>query len=119
MFAKLTALVGGGYTFPYTLEEPYESAWGQWTHYRGKSNNDGSAVSVFKISAADPNDQLLVCARNGVKRLRMVRGWVWRRHPAWPAPCFFVGSTGVLCGSGAAICNCRPPARGLGPLSPA
>ena len=72
MFAKLTALVGGGYSFPYTLEEPYDTAWGQWTHYRAKSRDDGSSVSVFKMSSADPNDRLLVCARNGVKRLKLV-----------------------------------------------
>lgn len=72
MFAKLSALVGGGYTFPYTLEEPYDTAWGQWSHHRGKSNNDGSAVSVFKISATDPNDRRLACARNGIKRLKLV-----------------------------------------------
>ncbi|EFJ49788.1 hypothetical protein VOLCADRAFT_80567 [Volvox carteri f. nagariensis] len=73
MFAKLTALVGGGYTFPYVIEEPYDSAWGQWTHYRGKSKEDNSPVSIFKISATDPNDRKLVCARNGVKRLKMLR----------------------------------------------
>ncbi|KAG2500649.1 hypothetical protein HYH03_001416 [Edaphochlamys debaryana] len=73
MFAKLTALVGGGYTFPYQAEEPYGTAWGQWTHYRGKSKDDGSPVSIFKISAADANDKKLVCARNGVKRLKMMR----------------------------------------------
>lgn len=74
MFAKLTALVGGGYSFPYILEEPYDSAWGHWTHYRGKSKEDNSLVSIFKISAVDTNDRKLVCARNGVKRLKMVRG---------------------------------------------
>ncbi|GLC35616.1 hypothetical protein PLESTM_000343500 [Pleodorina starrii] len=73
MFAKLTALVGGGYSFPYIVEEPYDSAWGQWTHCRGKSKEDNSPVSVFKISATDPNDRKLVCARNGVKRLKMLR----------------------------------------------
>eukprot|EP00198_Chlamydomonas_reinhardtii_P004430 XP_001693766.1 protein kinase [Chlamydomonas reinhardtii] len=73
MFAKLTALVGGGYTFPYTLEEAYESSWGQWTHHRGKSKDDNSPVSIFRISATDPNDRKLVCARNGVKRLKMLR----------------------------------------------
>lgn len=72
MFAKLTALVGGGFNFPYVVEEPYDSAWGQWTHYRGKSKDDGSPVSIFKISATDANDKKLVCARNGVRRLKMV-----------------------------------------------
>lgn len=73
MFAKLTALVGGGFNFPYVVEEPYDSAWGQWTHYRGKSKDDGSPVSIFKISATDANDKKLVCARNGVRRLKMLR----------------------------------------------
>ncbi|GIL75242.1 hypothetical protein Vretifemale_5022, partial [Volvox reticuliferus] len=73
MFAKLTALVGGGYSFPYVTEEPYDSAWGQWTHFRGKSKDDNSPVSIFKISSANANDAILVCARNGVKRLKMLR----------------------------------------------
>ncbi|GLI62075.1 hypothetical protein VaNZ11_004633 [Volvox africanus] len=73
MFAKLTALVGGGYSFPYAIEEPYDSAWGQWTHFRGKSKDDNSPVSIFKISSANANDPILVCARNGVKRLKMLR----------------------------------------------
>ncbi len=72
MFAKLTALVGGGYTFGYNVsEEPYPDAWGQWTHHQGTSKEDGSPVSVFKMMAADPNDRRLACARNGVKRLKM------------------------------------------------
>lgn len=74
MFAKLTALVGvGGYTFPYNLEEPYPTAWGMWTHYRGSTKEDGSRVSIFKISSTDPADRQLVIARNGTKRLKMVR----------------------------------------------
>jgi SCY1-like protein 1 len=73
MFAKLTALVGGGYAFPYDVGETYESAWGQWAHHTGSSKEDGSAVSIFKLSAADPNDRRLTLARNGVKRLKMVR----------------------------------------------
>jgi SCY1-like protein 1 len=75
MFAKLTAFVGGGYTFPYTVEEAYSGAWGQWTHHRGVAKDNGAPVSIFKISAADPNDRKLVCARNGVKRLKMVSAW--------------------------------------------
>jgi SCY1-like protein 1 len=74
MFAKLSALVGGGPALNYNLDpEPFEVAWGCWSHYRGTSREDGSAVSVFKIAAADPADLKLVAARNGVKRLRMVR----------------------------------------------
>ncbi|GFR47514.1 hypothetical protein Agub_g9146 [Astrephomene gubernaculifera] len=73
MFAKLTALVGGGYSFPYVVEDAYDSAWGQWTHHRGKAKDDNAPVSIFRISATDPNDRRLVCARNGVKRLKMLR----------------------------------------------
>jgi SCY1-like protein 1 len=74
MFAKLSALVGGGPALNYNLNpEPYEVAWGPWTHYGGTSRDDGSPVSVFRIAAADPNDLTMTAARNGVKRLRMVR----------------------------------------------
>ena len=78
MFAKfaggLSALTGFGSSFPYTLEEPaYSSAWGQWAHHKGTAKEDGARVSIFKISAEDPNDRRLVIARNGVKRLKMVR----------------------------------------------
>jgi SCY1-like protein 1 len=74
MFAKLSALVGGGPALNYNVDpEPYEVAWGCWTHYGGSSGEDGSRVSVFRIAATDPNDLKLAAARNGVKRLRMVR----------------------------------------------
>jgi hypothetical protein len=72
MFAKLTALVGGGYTFPYNVEEAYSSSWGGWTHHKGTSKEDSSNVSVFKYTANEPNDPRLAAARNGVKRLKMV-----------------------------------------------
>ncbi|KAF5836824.1 kinase-like domain-containing protein [Dunaliella salina] len=72
MFAKLTALVGG-YSFPYELQETLPHPWGQWTHYRGVHKEDGSVASVFKVSAVDPNDKKLVVARNGVRRLKMLR----------------------------------------------
>lgn len=74
MFAKLSALVGGGPALNYNVEpEPYEVAWGCWTHFPGSSREDGSPVSVFRIAATDPNDLKLIAARNGVKRLRMLR----------------------------------------------
>jgi SCY1-like protein 1 len=73
MFAKLSALVGGGPALNYNVDpEPYEVAWGCWTHFGGTSREDGSPVSVFRIAATDPNDLKLTAARNGVKRLRMV-----------------------------------------------
>jgi hypothetical protein len=73
MFAKLSALVGGGPSLNYNIEDPYQQAWGPWTHYAGTNRDDNSRVSVFKVSAVDPNDRVLVAARNGVKRLKMVR----------------------------------------------
>lgn len=74
MFAKLTALVSGGPTLPYIVDEgSQEQAWGNWTHQRGTGREDGTAVSVFKITCPDPNDRRLVAGRNGVKRLKLVR----------------------------------------------
>lgn len=73
MFAKLSALVGGGPALNYNVDpEPYEVAWGCWTHFGGTSREDGSPVSVFRIAATDQNDLKLTAARNGVRRLRMV-----------------------------------------------
>ena len=73
MFAKLSALVGGGPALNYNIEEAYQQAWGPWTHYAGTHKDDNSRVSVFKVFAIDPIDRVLVAARNGVKRLKMVR----------------------------------------------
>jgi SCY1-like protein 1 len=73
MFAKLSALVAGGPALNFNVDpHQYDTAWGCWTHHSGTSKEDGSAVSVFKIAAVDPNDVKLVAARNGVKRLKMV-----------------------------------------------
>lgn len=72
MLASLKAFVSSGSTFPYTIGQPFSSAWGAWTHYRGTGKEDGSAVSIFKISAANANDPKLRAARNGVKRLKLV-----------------------------------------------
>jgi SCY1-like protein 1 len=73
MFAKLSALVAGGPALNFNVDpHQYDTAWGCWTHHSGTSKEDGSAVSVFKIAAVDPNDVKLVAARNGVRRLKMV-----------------------------------------------
>ena len=80
MFGRVFALVGGGYQFPFNVGEAYGSSWGAWTHYNGDSKEDGTPVSVFRISAANKEDPKLVAARNGVKRLRMVKA------PPPPAP---------------------------------
>ncbi len=102
MFAKLSALVSSGPTFPYTLGEAYETAWGSWTHYRGKAREDGAAVSVFKISAGSRSDPKLLSARNGVKRLKTVRDcaqWV-------PASLRF--SSSVMCLARSALASSTP-----------
>ena len=72
MFAKLSALVGSAPTFPYTLGDPFQTAWGGWKHFQAKANSDGSSVSVFRISSSNKQDPKLSSARNGVKRLRTV-----------------------------------------------
>ncbi|XP_052200887.1 uncharacterized protein LOC127807239 [Diospyros lotus] len=63
----------GPNNLPYNLGEPYSSAWGSWTHYRGTSKDDGSPVSIFSLSGNNANDGHLAAGRNGVKRLRTVR----------------------------------------------
>jgi SCY1-like protein 1 len=74
MFAKLSALVAGGPALNYTIQEAYPQAWGCWTHHAGVSREDKTTkVSIFKISAEDTNHPKLIAARNGVKRLKMVR----------------------------------------------
>eukprot|EP00798_Chlamydomonas_sp_ICE-L_P002840 gene2840-17741_t len=73
MFAKFTSSIFGGSTFPYTVEDAYESSWGGWIHSRGKTDADESPVSIFKISSANVNDRALVAARNGIKRLKLMR----------------------------------------------
>ncbi|KAL3157198.1 hypothetical protein ABBQ38_001437 [Trebouxia sp. C0009 RCD-2024] len=74
MFAKLSALVSSAPSFPYQLVgEPYRTAWGGWKHFKGTSNSDGSAVSIFRTSSTNKQDPKLTSARNGVKRLRTLR----------------------------------------------
>ncbi|KAI4350155.1 hypothetical protein L6164_010664 [Bauhinia variegata] len=77
MFKFLKEVVGGSGTglkdLPYNIGEPYPSAWGSWTHYRGTSKDDGSPVSIFSLSGNNAQDGYLAAGRNGVKRLRTVR----------------------------------------------
>ena len=75
LFSSISKLVGGGPALNYNIKEdqPYRQAWGSWSHYPATSKEDGSPASVFKLTVADPNDKKLIAARNGVKRLRMVR----------------------------------------------
>lgn len=72
MFAKLSALVSSAPAFPYSTGQAFDTAWGSWTHYRGTKKEDGSDVSIFRVSAASKDDQKLQIARNGVKRLKLV-----------------------------------------------
>ncbi|KAF4350249.1 hypothetical protein G4B88_020462 [Cannabis sativa] len=77
MFKFLKGVVGGSGAgpkdLPYTIGEPYSSAWGSWTHSRGTSKDDGSPVSIFSLSGSNAQDGHLAAGRNGVKRLRTVR----------------------------------------------
>ena len=98
MFAKLTALVGGGPALNYTVDNAYPDAWGCWTHHAGVSKEDNTTkVSVFKIATNDPNDPHLIAARNGVKRLKLVRA------AACPCPGMTTAhcSTPLLCNAAA------------------
>ncbi|GMH33401.1 hypothetical protein BSKO_01235 [Bryopsis sp. KO-2023] len=72
MFAKLTALVGGGSALAYNVEEAYPISWGCWKHHKGTSKEDGSKVSIFKVTG-QPSDLAVGAARHGVKRLRTLR----------------------------------------------
>ncbi|KAK6228780.1 hypothetical protein SCA6_001120 [Theobroma cacao] len=77
MFKFLKGVVGGSGTglkdLPYNIGDPYPSAWGSWSHFRGTSKDDGSSVSIFSLSGSNPQDGHLAAGRNGVKRLRTVR----------------------------------------------
>ncbi|KAL5538523.1 hypothetical protein UlMin_046094 [Ulmus minor] len=77
MLKFLKGVVGGSGSgpkdLPYNIGEPYPSAWGSWTHFRGTSKDDGSLVSIFSLSGSNAQDGHLVAGRNGVKRLRTVR----------------------------------------------
>ncbi|XVF00378.1 hypothetical protein REPUB_Repub03eG0280400 [Reevesia pubescens] len=77
MFKFLKGVVAGSGTglkdLPYNIGDPYLSAWGSWSHFRGTSKDDGSPVSIFSLSGSNPQDGHLAAGRNGVKRLRTVR----------------------------------------------
>ncbi|GLT74526.1 hypothetical protein SLA2020_463160 [Shorea laevis] len=77
MFKFLKGVVGGSAAgikdLPYNIGDPYPSAWGSWSHFRGTSKDDGSPVSIFSLSGSNPQDGHLAAGRNGVKRLRTVR----------------------------------------------
>ncbi|XVF41237.1 hypothetical protein PTKIN_Ptkin01aG0264300 [Pterospermum kingtungense] len=68
MFKFLKGVVGGSGT-----GDPYPSAWGFWSHFRGTSKDDGSPVSIFSLSGSSSQDGHLAAGRNVVKRLRTVR----------------------------------------------
>ena len=73
MFAKLTALVSNQPVFPYNIGKVYGDAWGSgWSHCEGTTKEDGTPVSIFKMSSVSTSDRTLIAARNGIKRLKMV-----------------------------------------------
>ena len=72
MFAKLSALVSSAPAFPYLTGQPFDTAWGSWTHFQGTKKDDSSEVSIFRISSQHKDDKKLQIARNGVKRLKLV-----------------------------------------------
>ncbi|KAE8728537.1 ATP-dependent RNA helicase DBP7-like isoform X1 [Hibiscus syriacus] len=77
MLKFLKGVVAGSGTglkdLPYNIGDPYPSAWGSWSHFRGTSKDDGSPVSIFSLTGSNPQDGHLAAGRNGVKRLRTVR----------------------------------------------
>jgi len=76
MFKFLKGVVGSGggiKDLPYNIGEPYSTAWGGWTHCRGTSKDDNSPVSIFSYTGSNAQDARLAAARNGAKRLRVVR----------------------------------------------
>ena len=75
-FGSIGNLFGqSGPKLNYDLGEPYRAgAFGPWTHYRGVSKEDGSAVSVFKfVGNVDQDRVRIATARNGAKRLKLIR----------------------------------------------
>ncbi|GMI83265.1 cytoplasmic tRNA export protein [Hibiscus trionum] len=77
MLKFLKGVVAGSGTgvkdLPYNIGDPYPSAWGSWSHFRGTSKDDGSPVSIFSLTGTNPQDGHLAAGRNGVRRLRTVR----------------------------------------------
>lgn len=69
----LKQLVSSGNSFPYTVGEPYTTAFESWSHFKGTSKEDGAEVSIFKISSSSASDPKIQAARNSVKRLKSVR----------------------------------------------
>ncbi|KAK3284628.1 hypothetical protein CYMTET_7730 [Cymbomonas tetramitiformis] len=73
MFKSLSSLWSSGPSLNYSVEEPFGSAFGTWIHYSGKSKEDESEVSVFKMQCSDVLDPRMIAAKNGVKRLRTIK----------------------------------------------
>ena len=79
MFAKLTALVSQS-SLPFDVTSPFlPTAPGQWTqadgtyHNQANTSDRSGTVSIFRLGAASEGDALITHARNGVKRLKMLR----------------------------------------------
>uniref|UniRef100_A0A7S0RU83 Protein kinase domain-containing protein n=1 Tax=Pyramimonas obovata TaxID=1411642 RepID=A0A7S0RU83_9CHLO len=73
MFKSLSGLFSTAPVFPYTLEEPYETSWGNWTHFRGKTKDGELPVSIFKCNPPSIDDPVWLIAKNGAKRLKTLR----------------------------------------------
>jgi len=76
MFKSLSGLFSSAPAFPYVLDEPYEGAWGEeamWTHYRGHAKEDNAPVSIFKTNPSSLESSQWQCAKNGARRLKMLR----------------------------------------------
>lgn len=72
MFAKLTALVSGTSSTPFTIDKTLENKQGIWEHHHGKLREDNSIVSIFKLSNVHPMDATLAAARHAIKSLKTV-----------------------------------------------
>lgn len=68
-----SSIFGGGFTCPYDVGEKHGECWGAWEHYRATASADKKPVSLFKMSVSKTNTADIENARNGVKRLRVVR----------------------------------------------
>lgn len=70
-----SSIFGGGFACPYDVGEKHGECWGGWEHYRATGSTDKKPVSLFKITVSKTDSEGIEMARNGVKRLRVVRSW--------------------------------------------
>lgn len=77
-----SSIFGGGFSCPYDVGERHGECWGGWEHYRATATTDKKPVSLFKLTVNKTNVAELEVARNGVKRLRVVRSCPSAIHAA-------------------------------------